>query len=361
MRRTPGRSAATVAQPRWRVWLRPLMLLIGVAALAAALREADLGRALGLVTGLGALAFVVLVPRGLWSLAHAGAWRQLLATLGHRLPLARVSADYFAAEAARMTMPGGAAVGESLAAYLIHRGSAVPVSDAVASLAAKKCLVAFTNALLGVLALVVAHDAIMRAQVGALDGPTLFALIAAGTAALFIAATAMAAAMRTRSLAVGATRALARISIASLRAALDRRAHRIAHADRRLARPLERVSALVTPALLLFLQWLLEACLAWLILRLLGVPISPTTALAIEVTTSLLRSLAFFLPSGLGVQDLGYVTMIAAFGSPEAATVGAAFVVLKRFEELVWVGVGYVLLFATRERRLLSAPEVDGA
>jgi uncharacterized membrane protein YbhN (UPF0104 family) len=153
------------------------------------------------------------------------------------------------------------------------------------------------------------------------------------------------------------------VPLASWRRGLDARADGWRRADEQLARPLEdeQLPRLLPPAALLFLQWLLEAFETYLILRLLGVDLDPTTVLAIEVAASLLRSMAFAVPAGLGVQDLGYVAMLGAFGVPEAATVGAAFVVLKRTKELFWIGAGYLVLLVRRPVVAAASAEVDGA
>jgi uncharacterized membrane protein YbhN (UPF0104 family) len=60
--------------------------------------------------------------------------------------------------------------------------------------------------------------------------------------------------------------------------------------------------------------------------------------------------MAFFSPGGLGVQDLGYMAFLSALGIPEAPAVSAAFVVLKRSKEILWIGVGYALLLLGGER-----------
>jgi len=64
---------------------------------------------------------------------------------------------------------------------------------------------------------------------------------------------------------------------------------------------------------------------------------------------TLLRSIAFMVPAGLGVQDAGYVAFLAAFGVPEAATVGVAFVLIKRAKELFWIAMGFVLFLFSKQ------------
>jgi hypothetical protein len=59
---------------------------------------------------------------------------------------------------------------------------------------------------------------------------------------------------------------------------------------------------------------------------------------------SFLKNVLFILPAGIGVQDVGYVSCLAALGVPDALDVGAAFSVLKRGKELFWASFGYWLL-----------------
>jgi len=94
----------------------------------------------------------------------------------------------------------------------------------------------------------------------------------------------------------------------------------------------------------------------WVILRLLRVEISYAEVLAFEVVISLLRSVAFVVPSGLGVQDAGYVAFFGALGIPDAATLGVAFVLVKRAKEAFWIAVGF-LLFVILDRRLGDTPD----
>jgi uncharacterized protein (TIRG00374 family) len=101
---------------------------------------------------------------------------------------------------------------------------------------------------------------------------------------------------------------------------------------------------------LLVTQWMLEAVGSWVILRALGVELGFVTVLAVDAALSVVRALAVFAPSGLGVQDLGYLAFFAAVGVPDVAGIGPAFLVLKRAKELFYVVLGFALLFAMRGR-----------
>jgi uncharacterized membrane protein YbhN (UPF0104 family) len=76
---------------------------------------------------------------------------------------------------------------------------------------------------------------------------------------------------------------------------------------------------------------------------------------AFEAGLSLVRSTAFFVPAGLGVQDLGYLAFFTALGIPDALTLGTAFLLLKRTKELFWVTTGYGLLLWLR-MKIARAP-----
>ena len=97
-----------------------------------------------------------------------------------------------------------------------------------------------------------------------------------------------------------------------------------------------------------FVAWCCEAAETAVLLHVLGVQLDLEAIVVMEVCVSFLRHIAFVLPAGLGVQDFGYVTFLAALGVPDALNVGAAFVLLKRGKELFWSIVGFGCLLGAR-------------
>jgi uncharacterized membrane protein YbhN (UPF0104 family) len=89
---------------------------------------------------------------------------------------------------------------------------------------------------------------------------------------------------------------------------------------------------------------MVEALETFTILRLLGVHLDWKTILLIEVCASMVRNVAFLSPAGLGAQDLSYAALLRLFNAPDALSVAAAFVLLKRGKELLWSLAGYGLL-----------------
>lgn len=115
----------------------------------------------------------------------------------------------------------------------------------------------------------------------------------------------------------------------------------------------KRVPHLTALSTFVFLAaWLVESAETAVILRLAGIPLPMASVLAVETAISLARSAVAFVPGGLGVQDLGYATALAALGVPRDHA--AAFVLLKRGKELAWIALGFAVsaLVASRRKRV---------
>jgi uncharacterized membrane protein YbhN (UPF0104 family) len=97
--------------------------------------------------------------------------------------------------------------------------------------------------------------------------------------------------------------------------------------------------------LLSFAAWVVIAAETFLVLRLLGAEPTFTQAVALEATASILRIFFFFLPAGIGASEVGFLALFAAFGFPEAITLGAAYITVKRLKEAGWVALGYLALW----------------
>jgi hypothetical protein len=112
---------------------------------------------------------------------------------------------------------------------------------------------------------------------------------------------------------------------------------------------LERSLHVTVPATLAFLAaWLVEAAETAVILRVVGTPLSMPAVLAVESVLSLARSAVAFVPGGLGVQDVGYATALGALGTSQEHA--AAFVLLKRAKEVIWVAAGFAFHLAASTR-----------
>ncbi|WP_243041325.1 lysylphosphatidylglycerol synthase domain-containing protein [Dyella sedimenti] len=91
---------------------------------------------------------------------------------------------------------------------------------------------------------------------------------------------------------------------------------------------------------------------SWLALQLLGYPISPWDAIAIEAVTQSVRHIIFFVPAGLGVQEGGLVLFGGMIGLPADAAIALSLV--KRARE-VGFGVPALLSWQWAEAHRLHA------
>ena len=82
--------------------------------------------------------------------------------------------------------------------------------------------------------------------------------------------------------------------------------------------------------------------------------------MVIETALILVRALAVPVPAGLGVQDAGYILCLKALAVPDATTVGAAFVLLKRGKDLFWILLGFVLMGVSAARPRRPSPPRPG-
>lgn len=105
--------------------------------------------------------------------------------------------------------------------------------------------------------------------------------------------------------------------------------------------------------------WTGTAAVGWLALRLMGHPISFLDAVALESLIFTLRSVAFFVPGALGIQEAAYVLAGPLFGLPP--DVALALSLAKRARDLA-LGVPALLAWqATETRALYRHRRVEGA
>jgi putative membrane protein len=104
------------------------------------------------------------------------------------------------------------------------------------------------------------------------------------------------------------------------------------------------------------LGWFSQVGETWIVLALVGAPVSFTVALAIEALTAAVRGAAFFVPGGVGVQEITVLSLcrLVGVGVEPALALGIA----KRARELIIGAPGVMAwLLAERDlRRLLRAP-----
>ncbi|WP_437987536.1 lysylphosphatidylglycerol synthase transmembrane domain-containing protein [Sorangium sp. So ce117] len=337
------------------VALRWLGVAVAAGALWSTLRGADLPSVAALITSASApMMALALVPNLVARLFQAEASRLVFGTRtrnpvsGRHAPFSRYLALTLSTEALTMSVPAGAALSESVTFYLLHRWCGIPGPQAVAGIAARRALIVLANAAYVAIALALGFGHLERASRPLIGGPGLPWLVVLSGLGLLAVALALGGALLSGTVASRVFAWLKRLPGQRVKACIDARAAAFSATDRHAAALGERRSALAAAALLLLGMWLAEGAETYFFLRLLGVDVSLAEVLSFEVVLALLRAAAFMVPAGLGVQDAGYVAFLTALGVPAAATVGAAFVLIKRAKELVWIALGLLVFFGGR-------------
>jgi len=108
-------------------------------------------------------------------------------------------------------------------------------------------------------------------------------------------------------------------------------------------------------------NWLLGVLELYYILSLIGHPVTWWDAWIIEATVQLIRTAAFFIPAGIGAQEGALMFACGAIaGSP---SVGITAALVRRFRELIWIGLSLALaMFYSVSPKLAAevSSSVDG-
>lgn len=318
--------------------------LAALAVLALAFRHADLARIRAL---LGASPWLLATP--VFYLVVLGCdalgWRRLVMGAGRPPSWRGLLRVRTAAEGLGLSLPSGGVVAEGVAVYLLRTACGVPGGLAVASLAARRFFIFFSFGLALAASAVAGHSLLTAISPRVIGRGGLGWVVPVGAAVVLLAAFGLRAALLGGDLAGRIFGMLHSVPIAAVRRWAERQADTFSEVDTQVAAALtgRRGGPLLTTVCYLGI-WLAEAGETWYILHLLGAGLSFRTVFSFEAPLTLIRGLAFFTPSGLGIQDLGYLYILKGLRVHQAVNVAAAFLVVKRAKEIFWIIIGYLLL-----------------
>jgi uncharacterized protein (TIRG00374 family) len=342
--------------------LLPALLSLGL--LAWVLRSADVGRALSLVESLGWRLPLLLLPNLAAVLLETTGWFISFGRLARRPRFRGLLAVRIVVDALMLGVPSGSVMSETVQPYLLKRRCGLPLEIGIVATVARKFFVVVSHGLFLALATVLAWpilDADSSAAIGQTGLPWLLVAVSLG---MVVASLAGVLATTHGRVADRAHRILDRLGGRWLGSWLERNALRFQRTDEELSAFFRREPLGLLPSIVLYvLGWLVRALETWLFLRLVGVRIPLPAAMVIETTLILVRALAVPVPAGIGVQDAGYILCLKALGVPDATTVGAAFVLLKRGKDLFWILLGFLLMSTFRrpgEAVLPALPTAGG-
>ena len=272
--------------------------------------------------------------------------RFVLAAMGRRVRLGSLVLIRVATEALHMTAPAGFLVSDSMTASLLAAREGVSLAHGAVLAVGRKWLVTRAHAAYIVLGAMLGASVLTAISRRHLGGVWLPWAIAASALLPLGLSLGLGFGFRRRGSLVRIQSALAKLPWDSVRRRMAAWREHASAGDDTLRRVGAARDSTWSATAFFFCCWLFEAVDTVVILRLLDVPLDFGFAMGAEVAISLLRSAGNVLPAGLGVQDAGYATLLPAMGvAPDAA---AAFVLVKRGKELVWIGVGYAVLAILR-------------
>lgn len=344
--------------------LRIVALSLGALLLFRVLGAADTRRVGELILGVGVLGILLLLLPQIASLAvESLGWQRAFWRIGCRPSFLSLWRVRVATEALSQSLPAGVLICESVKPLLLGRRAGLSIDESVAGMAGRKYLLALSQGVYVLVMSLLGFASIQSASRSVVHLPGLAWVAIAAGASLLLLSLAMKQVFGRGSAAARVLALIDRLPFESARRFTRTAGESFARTDRAMERFFRsKPRELLAPATLFFFGWLLESLETWMILRILGVELGFVEVASFEVLLSFLRNVLFVLPAGLGVQDLGYVTFIAALGVPDAHNVGAAFVLLKRAKELFWISVGYVLLgFELKPMKVEEPVGVGGA
>jgi putative membrane protein len=318
------------------------LLLIGIGAFLWVLQKNDYQTVLRIITTLGGGLAIIVALRGV-ILSIAGlAWWRVLRSIS-AAPVTVMIGFRTIGEAINVLLPVAAVGGDVVRAMLLSPrvdGGAAAASTLVDLLLQTTALALFL--LIGVL---------LSLQLAGGAHLTLWAAGVLGLAALALGG--FYAAQR-----FGAARLLER-GLASMgrrwQAATGGGAIRLHEPFQAIYADRRAVGAALS---LHVLACLIGALETWVALRLMGAPVSATGALILESLNRGVRAAAFPVPSGLGVQEGGYIAFGAVLGIPSETALALSLV--KRVPDLAIGLPGLLAWYLLQIRRLLpirSAPQ----
>jgi len=279
--------------------------------------------------------FVLLIPSTIMYVVEAYGWKITLGPSAKNIPFWRVLAIRTAGEVVNMTTPTAYVGGEPLKAYLLTKHH-VPIVEGLASV-----VIAKTTMTIAEVVFILMGIALAFWSVGAdgSSGPTVAgALVSVGFLVLVTAALVF---VQQQGLFTWLLEFLRKIGLKIHY--LEVREKKLRSLDRTIL-DFYRDNRLTfcSSIGLFFVGWMAEALEVYIIIYFLGGPAMALSAISISALSVFIKSGTFFIPGSLGAQDGGNMLLLRAFGYSDVT--GITFALIRRFRELVWIGLGLLCL-----------------
>jgi uncharacterized protein (TIRG00374 family) len=330
--------------------LRLILLFVGLLTLGFLVWHIGPGNIYEAAARLGLVALLaILIPSLIMYVIEAYGWKVTLGPAAKHVPFWRLLVIRTAGEVVNMTTPTAYVGGEPLKAYLLRKHH-VPMVEGLASVVIAKTTMTIAEVLFILLGIAVAFWAL--GANGSSGHAIAAALLSVG---LLLFGTAAFVFVQRKGLFTWILEFLRKIGLRI--GFLEARAEQLRSLDRTILdfythnRP-----AFYASTGLFFLGWLAEALEVFVMIYYLGGPSMMLSAISIGALSVFIKGGTFFIPGSLGAQDGGNLLLLKTFGYSDVT--GITFALLRRFRELVWIGLGLLCLAlvggraaATQEQR----------
>jgi uncharacterized membrane protein YbhN (UPF0104 family) len=320
-----------------RLLLRAASVAAGMMLLFLVFKDVDFSEMSSRLADVGFYFIPIFAVYGVGCLFDTAAWKLILAEPEKSISFSRLYQIHLAGESMYRFIPAGMVVGEASKVYLLTKQSRYNGSEAVSSLVIRKLLMGLSQGLyigVGVLA-----GVLLAQKFGQLE-----LLLSAVSLGVIVVFASLWIKLSHGELFGWLFRLLLRMPVLGARVVNNKLFFE--RTDSELKSFLaENKRRGILAFLLFFCGWLTEAFETYLIIVVLGMKILPYQVMIFEPVVSLVRSLAFFVPAGLGIMDSGYVSAFGSVGIVSVVTAGAAFIIIKRSKELFWILIGLFLLW----------------
>ena len=310
----------------WRL----VFAVVGIALLAAIIWKVDISAVAMQVTAVGWGILIVFAIYLLAFLSDTVSWRLVIRRDQlHKLSFLTLFNIRMIGAAWNKVTPIFGMAGEPIKAVLLRRYHGVDYKEGAASLVVAKTanLIALVIFLSGGLGLALLSDGLPAAyRVGAMIA---LLLLTTGIVLLFVVQRFR---LSSKSGAWLSRRWLGQpiVGILDQMRALDDRLAEAYTQDRR---------RFVLSVFMTLLNWLAGVAELWVIMWLLGFPITFAEAWAAEAVVELVRAATFFIPAGIGTQEAALVLVLGHItGQPP---LGLAVAIIRRIREIVWIVWGF--------------------
>ena len=295
--------------------------------------------------GPGAL-LLILIPSLLMYVFEAYGWRLTLGSVADGIAFWKLLAIRTAGEVVNMTTPTAYVGGEPLKAYLLQRHH-IPMVEGLASVVIAKTIMTLAQVLFILVGIALAFW-----MLGAAGSSAQIAVAGLLTAALLSFGVAAFIFVQKRGLFLWTLQTLRRVGLHI--AFLEAREEKLRSLDKIILDfYTQHRSAFYASLGLFLLGWLAEAIEVYIIISYLGEPANLLSAISIGALSVFIKGGTFFIPGSLGAQDGGNLLLLKAFGYSDVT--GITFALLRRFRELVWIGIGLLCLACMGRARKTSA------